>query len=183
MKIEKDTFKGKRADLIFSVPLTSHPKIRLNIFILLEHKAHYDKELHSQCLGYQVLMREHHLVQFGCAMPTSCVLFYHGKQTLKWSKTLQIVLFLILLSARPPGSFNFRRGLGCKLLIYGVLWPVWGKPGFLCGREKYTPKKLSVAIPRAGECGHKRRILNQSLQTPVPGVMDIKNKSPACGRA
>ena len=113
MKIEKDTFKGKRADLIFSVPLTSHPKVRLNIFILLEHKAHYDKELHSQCLGYQVLMREHHLVQFGCAMPTSCVLFYHGKQPLKWNKTLQEEDFGKNLSKIPV---EFRK----NMLNYGI---------------------------------------------------------------
>ena len=58
IKIEKDTFEGKRADLIFSVPLKAHPKIRLKIFILLEHKSHYEKALYGQMLGYQVLMRE-----------------------------------------------------------------------------------------------------------------------------
>ncbi len=88
LKTEKDTFKGKRADLIFSVPLKNHPKIRLKLFILLEHKSQYEKALYSQFLGYQVLMREHNIQFLGCAMPIAPVLFNHGKRPFKWKKTL-----------------------------------------------------------------------------------------------
>ena len=45
-KIEKDSFKeGRQADLILSIPLKKNPKQRARIFILLEHKSHYDKNL------------------------------------------------------------------------------------------------------------------------------------------
>ena len=81
LKIEKDTFKGKRADLIFSVPLKDHPKMRLKLFILLEHKSQYEKALYSQFLGYQVLMREHNIQYLGCAMPNSFFFISSWKKT------------------------------------------------------------------------------------------------------
>ena len=113
LKIEKDTFEDKRADLIFSVPLTACPTIKLRIFILLEHKAYYDKKLYSQLLRYQVLMREHHIQHLGKAMPFLSVLFYHGKEPMKWSKTLQEEDFLENLSQIP---FEFRK----IMLNYGI---------------------------------------------------------------
>ena len=36
LKIEKDTFEGKEADLVFSVPLKAVPKMKLELFVLLE---------------------------------------------------------------------------------------------------------------------------------------------------
>ena len=116
MKIEKDTFEGKRADLIFSVPLISYPKVRLKIFILLEHKAYYDKALHSQFLRYQVLMREHNIRHLGCALPVLSVLFYHGKQPLKWSKTLQEEDFGKDLSKIPGECRKIMLDYGMKIL-------------------------------------------------------------------
>ena len=89
LKIEKDTFEGKRADLIFSLPLKDDPKHRIKIFILLEHKSHYDKNLFSQLLDYQVLGRKHSIQQVGYPQPIITVLFYHGEQPLKWNKSLQ----------------------------------------------------------------------------------------------
>ena len=41
LKTEKDSFKDKRADLVFSVPLKKTPKTNLRIFILLKHKSSY----------------------------------------------------------------------------------------------------------------------------------------------
>ena len=113
LKIEKDTFEDKRADLIFSIPLTACPRIKLRIFILLEHKAYYDKGLYSQLLRYQVLMREHHIQHLGKAMPVLSVLFYHGREPIKWSKTLQEEDFLENLSQIP---FEFRK----IMLNYGI---------------------------------------------------------------
>ncbi|MBC6415694.1 MAG: Rpn family recombination-promoting nuclease/putative transposase, partial [Bdellovibrionales bacterium] len=46
LKVEKDTFEDKRADLVLSFPFKAFPKIRLRIFILLEHKSSYDKNLY-----------------------------------------------------------------------------------------------------------------------------------------
>ena len=37
LKIEKDTFEARRADLIFSLPFKDYPKKRVKIFIILEH--------------------------------------------------------------------------------------------------------------------------------------------------
>ncbi len=89
LKIEKDTFEEKRADLIFSLPLKNDLKSRIKIFILLEHKSHYDKNLFSQLLDYQVLGRKHSIQQKGYPQPIIAVLFYHGEEPLKWKKSLQ----------------------------------------------------------------------------------------------
>ncbi len=89
VKIEKDTFEEKRADLIFSLPFKKYPKSRVKIFILLEHKSSYDKNLFSQLLDYQVLGRKHSIQQVGYPQPIITVLFYHGKEPLKWKKSLQ----------------------------------------------------------------------------------------------
>ena len=89
LKIEKDTFEAKRADLIFSLPFKNYPKNRVKIFILLEHKSHYDKNLFGQVLDYQVLGRKHSIQQKGYPQPIIAVLFYHGEQPLKWKKSLQ----------------------------------------------------------------------------------------------
>ena len=89
LKIEKDTFEAKRADLIFSLPLKDHPKNKIKIFILLEHKSYYDKNMSSQILDYQVLGRKQSIQQIGYAQPIISSLFYHGEQPLKWKKSLQ----------------------------------------------------------------------------------------------
>ncbi len=89
LKIEKDTFEGKRADLIISVPFKANPKMKLELLILLEHKSHYDKYLFEQQLDYQILVRKHTIRQKGYPQPIMPALFYQGKQPLKWKKSLQ----------------------------------------------------------------------------------------------
>ena len=89
LKVEKETFEAKRADLIFSLPLKDYPKSRVKIFILLEHKSHYDKNAFGQLLDYQVLGRKHSIQQVGYPQPIISVLFYHGEKPLKWKKSLQ----------------------------------------------------------------------------------------------
>ena len=42
VKIEKDSFEGKSMDLVLSVPFRDFPNRRLELFILLEHKSHYE---------------------------------------------------------------------------------------------------------------------------------------------
>ena len=104
LKVEKDTFEDKRADLILSVPLKAHPKIRLRIFILLEHKSSYDKNFFDQLLSYQVLLRKLLIQQTGYAQPVIPVLFYHGKEPLKWKKSLQEEDFKSFFSKIPIES-------------------------------------------------------------------------------
>lgn len=89
LKIEKDTFGEKRADLILSVPFKAFPKKKLELLILLEHKSSYDKNLFSQLLKYQVLIRDHCIQQKGFSQPIMPVLFYHGKGPFKWKRSLQ----------------------------------------------------------------------------------------------
>ena len=88
VKIEKDTFGGKRADLVLSVPFRDFPDRRLELFILLEHKSHYDKNLFEQVLGYLFLIRKALIQQKGSPRPVMAVLFYHGKAPLKWKNSL-----------------------------------------------------------------------------------------------
>ncbi len=103
-QVEKDTFKGKSADLIVSVPFKAFPKIKLRVFILLEHKSSYDKSLFSQLLKYQVLVREHSIQHKGYPQPIVPVVFYHGKKPLKWEKSLQAEDFKQFLSKIPLES-------------------------------------------------------------------------------
>ena len=89
-KIEKDSFKeGRQADLILSIPLKKNPKQRARIFILLEHKSHYDKNLFEQVLDYLYFLRKWVIKQTGRPPVMIPVLFYHGKKVIKWSKSLQ----------------------------------------------------------------------------------------------
>ena len=89
-KIEKDSFKeGRQADLILSIPLKKNPKQRARIFILLEHKSHYDKNLFDQVLDYLYFLRKCVIKQTGRPPVMIPVLFYHGKKVIKWSKSLQ----------------------------------------------------------------------------------------------
>ena len=53
LKPEKETFTEKEADLVFSVTLKTDPKSKIKIFILIEHKSYYSKDLFKQVLGYQ----------------------------------------------------------------------------------------------------------------------------------
>ena len=88
VKIEKDSFGGKRVDLVLSVPFKNFPDRRLELFILLEHKSHYDKNLFEQILGYLFGLRKALIKQKGSPRPVLAVLFYHGKASLKWKNSL-----------------------------------------------------------------------------------------------
>ena len=104
LKIEKDTFGDKRADLILSIPFKTSPKIKLRVFILLEHKSSYDKNFFDQLLDYQVLLRKLIIQQIGYSQPIIPVLFYHGKEPLRWKKTLQEEDFKSFFSKIPIES-------------------------------------------------------------------------------
>ena len=89
LKIEKDTFENKRADLVISCPFKDQPQIKVRIFILLEHKSQHDKDLFNQLLDYQCAMRRHSIKEVGYPQPIIPVLFYHGETPSKWKKSLQ----------------------------------------------------------------------------------------------
>ena len=116
LKIEKDTFEGKSADLVFSLPFKDYPKNRVRILILLEHKSHYDKNLFSQLLNYQVLGRKHSIQQTGYPQPIISVLFYHGEQPLKWKKSLQEEDFGPFFSKIPVESRKDMLNYGLRII-------------------------------------------------------------------
>ncbi|MDE0119340.1 MAG: Rpn family recombination-promoting nuclease/putative transposase, partial [Bdellovibrionales bacterium] len=116
VKIEKDTFEEKRADLIFSLPFKKYPKSRVKIFILLEHKSFYDKNLFSQLLDYQVLGRKQSIQQVGYPQPIITVLFYHGKEPLKWKKSLQEEDFGLYFSKIPIESRKDMLNYGLRII-------------------------------------------------------------------
>ena len=90
LRIEKNTFKdGLQADLILSIPFKDDSSKILRLVIIVEHKSQYDKGLFNQLLKYQILIQEWFLKQTGRAQLVIPVLFYHGKQNINWSKSLQ----------------------------------------------------------------------------------------------
>ena len=90
LKVEKDSFKEARyADLILSILFRKNPKIRARVFILLEHKAYYDKGLFEQVLDYLILLRKWIIGQTGHPELIIPVLFWHGKGAMKWKDSLQ----------------------------------------------------------------------------------------------
>jgi len=116
VQIEKDSFVEKRADLIVSVTFREDYKIKLRILILLEHKSFYDKNSFSQILKYQVLIREHIIKQKGYSRPIIPVLFYHGKEPLKWEKSLQEEDFKSFFSEIPAESRRDMLNYGLRII-------------------------------------------------------------------
>ena len=104
LKIEKDTFENKRADLVISCPFKDQPQIKIRIFILLEHKSQHDKDLFSQLLDYQYAMRRHSIKEMGYPQPIIPVLFYHGEKPSKWRRSLQEEDFDVLFPKIPMES-------------------------------------------------------------------------------
>ncbi|MCY4321018.1 MAG: Rpn family recombination-promoting nuclease/putative transposase, partial [Bdellovibrionaceae bacterium] len=89
LRIEKESFKeSRKADLILSIPFKKSAKIRARIFILCEHKSHYDKGLFCQVLDYIILLRNWLIKQAGHAELIIPVLFYHGRKAMKWKGSL-----------------------------------------------------------------------------------------------
>ena len=156
LKVEKDTFGDKRADLVLSVPFKSSPKVRVRIFILLEHKSSYDKNYYDQLLDYQFLLRKLIIQQTGYAQPIMTVLFYHGREPLKWKKSLQEEDFKSFFSKIPMESrksmLNYEPKIintqdpkiqkaykGKRLKGHGIiklLSEIWGL------KKKITPSKV-----------------------------------------
>ena len=121
LKTEKDTFEDKRADLVFSVPLKKTPKTNLKIFILLEHKSNYNRQLFTQLLNYQTYIHEKILKESDRPQPVIPVLFYHGKTVWKWKLSFQEAFFGEYFSKIPVA---FRKNmLNYKLRLLDVQNP------------------------------------------------------------
>ena len=116
LKTEKDSFKDKRADLVFSVPLKKTPKTNLRIFILLEHKSSYDRGLFTQLLNYQTYIHEQTLKESGRPQPVIPVLFYHGKTAWKWKLSFQEAFFGEFFSKIPVAFRKHMLNYKLKLL-------------------------------------------------------------------
>ncbi|MCY4321445.1 MAG: Rpn family recombination-promoting nuclease/putative transposase, partial [Bdellovibrionaceae bacterium] len=86
LRIEKESFKeSRKADLIISLPFKRNNNQITKIFILCEHKSHYNKGLFEQVLDYIILLRKWLIKQTGHAPLIIPVLFYHGAKSIKWS--------------------------------------------------------------------------------------------------
>ena len=82
LKAEKETFKDRQADLVFSVPLKDKPQSKIKIFILIEHKSHYSKSLFKQILDYQNAIYQGD--KSGDIISVVPIVFYHGKTSWSW---------------------------------------------------------------------------------------------------
>ena len=150
LKVEKDTFEAKRADLIFSLPFKGYPKNRVKIFIILEHKSHYDRYMFSQLLDYQVLGRKQSIQQKGYPQPIITVLFYHGEKPLKWKRSLQEEDF---------GSFFSRI-------------PVESRKSML----NYEPKIISTKDPKIRKAIKGGKFKGYSIVKLLSEIWSIKKK-------
>ena len=88
LRVEKDTWANKLADLVYSLPLKDHPDKRFVIFIILEHKSKYNPLIWSQLLLYQAGLHDH-ISKTGWPMPIILGVFYHGKEPWKWPLSFQ----------------------------------------------------------------------------------------------
>ena len=101
IKLEKDSHKKQLADLVLSFSFKNYPKERMALLTILEHKSYHDKDAFEQFLKYQILIRELSIKQKGHPLPIILILFYHGKQPMKWKKSLQEEDFKDFLSKIP----------------------------------------------------------------------------------
>ena len=88
LRVEKDTWANKLADLVYSLPFKEHPDKSLTVFILLEHKVKYDPRIWSQLLSYQASLHDH-ISKAGWPMPIIVGVFYHGKKPWEWPQSFQ----------------------------------------------------------------------------------------------
>ena len=87
LKPEKETFTEKEADLVFSVTLKTDPKSKIKIFILIEHKSYYSKELFKQILDYQNSIYQKD--KSGDILLVLPILFYHGEKPWQWKTSFK----------------------------------------------------------------------------------------------
>ena len=90
LKVEKDSLKDKRADLVFTVALKGNPSAKFQFCILLEHKSSYNKHLFRQVLSYQTLLYERKSDNIIAVIP---IVFYHGKEPWRWPISFQEAFF------------------------------------------------------------------------------------------
>ena len=88
IKLEKDSWTNRMADLVVSLPLKNSSEKWIRVFILLEHKTQYNAGFFSQLFSYQYAIHEQ-TRKMGQPCPVYCVVFYHGKAPWRHPKTFQ----------------------------------------------------------------------------------------------
>ena len=116
LKVEKNTLELKIADLILSLPFKESLSCWIRLFVLLEHKSYYDKGLFSQLLSYQTAIREQSLKEKSYVEPIIPVLFYHGKEPMRWKKSLQEEDFKAFFSKIPVGLRKYMLNYRIKII-------------------------------------------------------------------
>ncbi|MBC6415205.1 MAG: Rpn family recombination-promoting nuclease/putative transposase [Bdellovibrionales bacterium] len=93
----------------------------MRIFIFLEHKSSYDKNLYEEILEYLLLFRKLMIQEIGYFQPIIPVLLYHGKELFKWKSSLQEEDFKSFFSKIPK---ELRKNmLNYKLKIINIKDP------------------------------------------------------------
>ena len=149
IRSERERFRDKTADLVFSVPLKSNGEESCRFFILIEHKSSCDpKGLFRQVFSYQCGFYEQSLREYGRPHPLIPLVFYHGESSWKgegsfqeavWGEVftrlggagfsegknmLNYDLCLVNLCDPKVRSEILKKGLksGCFLLLLGRIW-------------------------------------------------------------
>ena len=116
LRLEKDSFAdGRRADLIYSVPILGFSDTRTLIFIILEHKSSSDPKLFWQLYKYQDNLLTNYYAKHKYIPQIIPVVFYHGKkpwtQPLDFQQALREDFFKKNPSFAPEGVINFKLNL------------------------------------------------------------------------
>ena len=88
LQVAKDSWQGKRADLVFIVPF-KNSGVSAKIYILLEHKSQYNRAVFYQLLSYQTFIVGQAFQERGEACIVIPVLFYHGREAWRWKTSFQ----------------------------------------------------------------------------------------------
>ena len=149
IRSERERFRDKTADLVFSAPLRGIGQQDCRLFILIEHKSSCDpKRLFQQLFSYQCGFYEQSLREHKRFHPLIPLVFYHGESSWKgegsfqeavWGEVftrlgvsgfseggnmLNYGLCLVNLCNEKVRSEILKKGLksGCFLLLLGRIW-------------------------------------------------------------
>ncbi len=167
LRVEKDSWINKMADLVLSLPFKDHPDKRFMLFILLEHKSQYDPLMWIQLFFYQAGLYDHTRKQGWPFMPIVPAVFYHGREPWKgptdfqeglWGNILKkfgnLTHFMInynikLLSTHDP---EVRRAMEDKSLKSRAVLNLMGKIWDL----RDSPEELKKTVALFGELSGER---------------------------
>ena len=167
LRVEKDSWINKIADLVLSLPFKDHPDKRFAIFIILEHKSKYDPLMWIQLFFYQAGLYDHTRKQGWPLMPIVPAVFYHGREPWKrptgfqegiWGNILKkfcnIAPFVINYQIKLLSTHDLRlkRAVKDKNLKSRAILNLMGKIWEL----KDSPEELKKAVALFGELSGER---------------------------